>query len=328
MIITQPSYLRFGRTDPKNTFLRYTNIVSDIKKAKYIVINAYSLSEYEKNFGYFEKLLEDNKHFILLVDCTTEMLSSNIDFLLNSIYADRIIIYSNGASTEYYNTLINESRVKHIQEDFFIKYFHFYSPDFTLNEDQGYGKKHYLLLTGKPRIEREAFLSKLYRHKLIPYGNISYFGKTRRNKFNNVQHHNNDYWNFLKEDIKDFKDSLKHNLVLDVDKWKYKHSHNRYYNARPYRDVDFVIVFESDFYQDIIFHTEKSTKPVQLNKKFILINKKGSLADLKQKFLKYHNRDISELTDWIDTSYDNIEDHNERFDYIIQILTQLVLKIV
>ena len=321
MIITQPSYLRFGRTDPKNTFLRYTNIVSNIKKAKYLAIDAYILSEYKHNFGDFEKLLEENKHLMLLVDCSAEMLSGNIEFLLNSSYADRILILSNGASTEDNNILIKESRVKHIQEDFFIKYYHYYIPDLTLSEDQGYGKNHYLLLTGKPKIEREAFLSKLHRHGLTRYGNISYFGKSLRNKFNNVEPPNDKYyWNFLGDHIQEFKDSLESDLVLDVGEWNYTDSHTRFYNARPYQDVDFVIVFESDLYQDIIFHTEKSTKPIQLNKKFILINKKGALADLKQKFLKYHNRDISELTDWIDTSYDDIEDHNDRFDFIVKIL--------
>ena len=321
MIINQPVYLEFGRTDPKVTFLRFTNIVHTLQEAKYLVMNAYTFTDHDNKLDFYEKILAEYKNIKLLVDCSTEMLTSDLKHFTESLYADRILIVSNGVASKTPGIHLSNSKVKHIKEDFFIKYYHYYCPE--LIQNIGVKPNEYLLLTGKPKIEREALLSKLYKKDLLKYGNISYFGKEKRSDFNNPMHIGvREYFDFLKPDIQRFKDSLGSNMVLDQKEWSFDPSHTRYYNGVLYKEVDFIVVCESDFNQHAIFHTEKSTKPIQLNKKFILLNNTGALADLKEKFLKYHGRDISELTDWVDTSYDSIEDLNERMDCIVNLIAK------
>lgn len=321
MIINQPVYLEYGRTDPKVTFLRYTNIVHTLQEAKYLVIDAYTFSKYDNKLDIFETILEEYKNLTLLVDCSTEMLTGDLKFLIESLYSNRILILSNGTSNKTAGIHLANSKIKHIQEDFFIKYYHYYSPE--LKQNIGVNLNQYLLLTGKPKLEREVLLSKLFKKNLLKYGNVSYFGKEENTEFNSTTYLGiEDYFDSYKDDIQSFKNSLGSNMVLDEEHWTFHPSHTRYYNGVLYKQVDFVVVCESDLNQYRIFHTEKSTKPIQLNKKFILLNKAGALADLKQKFLKYHGRDISELTDWVDTSYDSIEDLNERMDCIVNLIAK------
>lgn len=318
MIISQPCFLKFTRTNPNSTFLRFTNIVSNIKKAKYLVLDNYRISEFENNFKYFEKLLEQNSNLEIVVDCSTEILTSGISFLLNTPYASRILVISNGTIDNVDNIALSKSKIKQIREDFFIKYYDYYSPHISAFPNK---RNKYLLLTGKPKHEREVLLTKLYKKNLLKYGNISYFGKEVTCGFNYVPPiDENSYWSFYLKEVEEFKSSLNSNLVVDVQEWNHNDSHARFYNADPYMDVEFVVVVETHPTAQGIFHTEKSTKPVQLNKKFILLNRKGALRDLKHKFLKYHHRDICELTDWVDTSYDDIDDLNERIDYIVDII--------
>ena len=321
MVINQPVYLEYGKTDPKITFLRFTNIVANIQEAKYIILDAYTFKKYENKLDFFENILSQYKNLTLLVDCSTEMLSDDLKFLTESLYANRILIISNGVSEKTPGIRFANSKVKHIQEDFFIKYYHYYSPD--LIQNIGVKSNQYLLLTGKPKIEREVLLSRLFKRNLLKYGNVSYFGKEKTSKFNSsFYQRRKEYFESSKDDIQSFKNSLDTNMVLDQKHWTFYPSHTRFYNGALYKEVDFVVVCESDLDQYRIFHTEKSTKPIQLNKKFILLNKAGALADLKQKFVKYHGRDISALTDWVDTSYDSIEDLNERIDCIVDLIAQ------
>jgi len=81
-----------------------------------------------------------------------------------------------------------------------------------------------------------------------------------------------------------------------------------------------VIVVESDIREGMIFITEKTMKCVQQNKKFILFASSGSLSFIKNKVKLYLNKDITHLTDWCDTSYDNIKDKWERLDKIVNIV--------
>ena len=77
---------------------------------------------------------------------------------------------------------------------------------------------------------------------------------------------------------------------------------------------------ESDVTNDRSFITEKTTKCVQQDKKFILLSSKGMLSKTKNEYQKYHGIDISHLTDWCDTSYDEIDNVWYRIDKIVKIM--------
>jgi hypothetical protein len=113
--------------------------------------------------------------------------------------------------------------------------------------------------------------------------------------------------------------------MLDTTNLNYITSHAREYNADYYKAVDFVIVVESHINvgleQDkVFFITEKISKCIQLDIPFILLGTEGLLRHTKEQAKIHLGKDISHLTDWCDTSYDDIENLWERIDKIVDII--------
>ena len=61
---------------------------------------------------------------------------------------------------------------------------------------------------------------------------------------------------------------------MDVTLFNHKTSHTREYDSTYYDLVDVVLIMESDVTNDRSFITEKTTKCVQQDKKFILSDEK------------------------------------------------------
>lgn len=323
MLITRPVFLHNNCNSPETTFLRFSNIVEDNKNAS-VVISNYNTPELLESL--IKQYTSLNIEREVIIDCSTELINSQtVDVLVNLSKKYRITLYYNNCHRTIDVDKLKSSNITLINKPFFLEYCYYYIPVFVANQSQksNYPSPSYLLLTGKPKFERALFVYKLYQNKLESNGIISYFGVEEKNKFTVITYQeSSENYLFKKyhKEIESFNKSLSKDLTVDELEFTYDISHSRFYNGDLYKLADFVIVLESDLYSDSLFITEKPMKAIMLNKKFIYLAKKGQLFELKRLMLEIHNRDISELTDWIDTKYDDIEDIDEKFDYVIGIM--------
>ena len=104
-------------------------------------------------------------------------------------------------------------------------------------------------------------------------------------------------------------------------------SHSKLFNASLYEAVDFVIVPETGGslgpWQEF-FVTEKTIKCILTNKKFIPVGNQYFLKNLKDYYLTRHNRDISDLVNWYDDSFDSIPTTEKRIEEIVNIVKNTV----
>jgi hypothetical protein len=121
---------------------------------------------------------------------------------------------------------------------------------------------------------------------------------------------------------------LKLPLVADTNQFNMQISHTKKFNAELYNAVDFVIVPETTgcTMQDNFFPTEKTVKCILMNKKFIPLASKGFLRNLKRYYMTEFNKDISHLTDWCDTSFDDITDLEKRTKMVVNIVAHEISK--
>lgn len=128
-------------------------------------------------------------------------------------------------------------------------------------------------------------------------------------------HHNLDL-SFIRDELK----KMNLPLVADTTHFSYKISHTKEFNAALYNAVDFVIVPETTrcTMNGNFFPTEKTIKCINLNKKFIPIASKGFIKNLKKYYKDNFNKDISNLTDWCDTSFDDIISLEERIKRVVK----------
>jgi len=329
VVLNQPCYVKYGNTSPKVTFIRYTNIVSRIKDAEIAVFSTY-VEKSDDLTKAINKVKQVKKSIKIVIDTTTEIFATGmVNELVALTNTDNITIYTNSLQDEQTRYSLHNRGIKLVERDYFLEYMHYYSPA-KLSPKVPF--KHFLLLTGKPKIERAVFLKMLLDNDLLKYGHVSYFGIQKKNSFTKealfYSDMNSKYDEYYRENIDqvtEFNNTFTEDLLVDIPTFNYDISHSRVYNNVPYTSVDFVIVFESDLFTDTIFHTEKPIKPIQLNKKFILIGNKGTLASLKRKVLDLYGRDISPLTDWVNIHYDSIEDINEKLKFIIEEIKQKII---
>lgn len=329
MVISSPCFLKNFSPSPNITNLRYTNIVYSQEEAEYIVYDNYKIEDVLHDEEELKSFFEKNKTKKLLIDNSTELTSSvTTNILLKLPFQKNVVLLTNGAGDDWGDIQLKHSKVNYIVKDFFVEYMHYYSPDFTYTGVTPVKNKVFTLLTGKPKIERSLLLKNLYDNNILKNGYVSYFGigSENQNFLNSTNPSGHLFRQEYVEDINIFHKKLKDNLYVDTSNFNYDISHTRHFRASPYMYSEFIVVCESDLYHPRFFHTEKSIKPIILNKKFILLNNQGSLADLKYKMLKYHRRDISDLTDWVDTSYDSISDLEERIYVISNLIIDNVKK--
>jgi len=111
-------------------------------------------------------------------------------------------------------------------------------------------------------------------------------------------------WNNVSEEEYIELMKLKFPKFVDGD-WKNINAANQY-NLEIYTDSFLSFVTETKFNEDVVFLTEKIFKPLALGHPIILLASAGTLKGLA---------DLGFKTEWcgIDPSYNDIEDHKERF---------------
>jgi hypothetical protein len=217
-----------------------------------------------------------------------------------------------------------------VSTQYFVDYANIYQPSIT---STFVTKKPYLCLTGKLNPSRTFLIALLSKYNLLQHGYVSYFGEDYTalnfnhqiiNDYNNVS--------FLSSSAKDLiRQELTHiklPLVADTAHFSAEISHTKQFNAGLYSAVDFVIVPETTgcAIDGEFFPTEKTTKCINLNKKFIPIASKSFIKNLKNYYKDKFDKDISNLTDWCDTSFDDVSSLEERIKKVVTVATNEISK--
>ena len=327
MEISDPIYFIDNKTYSESTSnVRYLNIVDHPNKSKWVVFKSYDLSReiFRKQVSHFI-----NIGFGCIVDNSAELTNSDlVDFLIGHNNLNEVRILTNGfrdMDSGKIDELISKG-CDIVREDFFIKYGHqYYQPTYTTKK---YPYKQFLMLNGKPKPLRTLLTSLIYNEGLDDYGYISYFTHDRNKNF--YFEKTEDVFDLeltetLKEDVLRGIELIGGERILDCHSFNYTVSHSRRYNADFYASVEFVIVSESDIGEGVRFITEKTLKAIQQNKKFILVSSVGMLKETKRVYKELFGVDISHLTDWCDTSYDDIDNDVERVLKIKDIISNILL---
>jgi hypothetical protein len=135
--------------------------------------------------------------------------------------------------------------------------------------------------------------------------------------------------------LNNFNKTLKHNILnnleyLDTHKAKFLDKRNTkgvvpqncIHDQFVYKTIrnSFVnIVTETTFTTDNFFITEKTIKPIQCFRPFIILSTAGTLDQLKQFGFKTFSQ-------WWDESYDDEPDHTKRFEKICSVIEDVLLK--
>jgi len=324
MLITKKTYHSLGGAcHPQSTMLRFNNVVFDINDAENILFMAYQFNSTEAIDELVTSFKEyENKNIILDFSC--ELFSGELFhrmLLEKSLF--NVVVYTNGKPPDIrdFNPLYDRGcNVRVIP--FFLKYIHYYFPIQVSPHRDRISKNQFLLMVGKLKPERTALVGLLSFYDLLKQNHVSYL--TGESNFGPES--TEDYFNSpeFPEKQKDLVEvglnRLESNLSLDTLFLTYDISHSREYNSDYYYASDFVVVCESDASRDVMFITEKIGKCIQLNKKFILLGSKGLLSYTKEQSKIHLNKDISHLTDWCDTSYDEMGNIWDRVDKISEII--------
>lgn len=321
MIINKKTFI----SEPYNQlgFLRFPNETTLID-AEVVVydIHEFVLTSHKK----IDNLIRNGKS--IYIDGTWEKLEpivlEKIDGLLeiNSVH----YFYCPKASEDHSQVLLSkliQRGLVCVPKQYFINYANYYKP--AVNSAP-MPRKSYLCLTGKVNPTRTFLIALLSEYKLLQHGHVSYFGENHTDpnfdlhkidEFNNADYLSHEAKRRIRKELK----QIKLPIIADVNKFDGTISHTKVFNAWLYFAVDFVIVVETfgctnseDF-----FPTEKTSKCILMNKKFIPIASKGFLRKLKSYYMSEFNKDISHLTDWCDTSFDNESSLEERVKRVVEV---------
>ena len=280
---------------PFNTFLRFKKISDSIEDSQVILIHNPGVHEIQQAHA-----IDPTK--TLIVDFSFE----NIDtFILSQIVklTDNYKVYTNSIYGKNLLDLVDYSKV-HV-EPFFLTHMEHYSPSDvkpTLKE-----RRKFLYMVGKNRPHRVSLLKELFKKNLLSKGYVSYF-------FDKDKNFDPTLPVTLEEEVKHLPSFSK----LDTEAHTAEVSHTLTFNREYYDLVDFVVIGETDFENNRFFFTEKISKCLLLNKKFILLSTPNALSILKERCQRFLNLDISHLTDWVDTSYDSEENLDKRIEMIVK----------
>jgi|TARA_B110000908_G_C10161808_1_gene406403 hypothetical protein len=217
-----------------------------------------------------------------------------------------------------------------VAKQYFINYANIYKP---AANNTPMPNKSYLCLTGKVNPIRTFLITLLSRYKLLQHGHVSYFGENHTdpsfeplkiNEFNNAEYLSRSAKELIRKELT----QIKLPIIADVNKFDAKISWTKEFNAELYNAVDFVIVVETFgcTNSDDFFPTEKTAKCILMNKKFIPIASKGFLRKLKSYYTTEFNKDISHLTDWCDTSFDDLSSLEERVKRVVEVTRNEISK--
>ena len=304
------------------SLLRLNNITS-LKKSKIIIIDFHYF--YEQPNVVIQKYIDSRK--VIYIDSTYELLENIVLEKLDKFSKLNSIHYFYNPREKNYNQrlllkLIDKGLVC-VPKYYFVDYANYYQPDTSATLMPN---KSYLCLTGKVTPSRTFLIALLSNYNLLQHGHVSYFGEdyttmSLNNQiiadYNNASFLSHPAKNIIKEELM----QLKLPLVADTIHFTSEISHTKLFNVELYSSVDFVIVPETLGCTEFgnFFPTEKTAKCINLNKRFIPIANKGFLKKLKEYYKKNFNKDISNLTDWCDTSFDEMSSLEERITQIVKI---------
>ena len=324
MVINDLVYFCSYNHSPLLSFLEFPNQTHNPQTCKTIVMSPYDLN-LDLHSSILMGFLSDG--YKIIFDASTEILGGDtVEFIMGVEDPSDIKVYTN-TYEPHFESDVESIRMRGgsiIIVPFFIKYMDRYKPIYS---NKLIKNKDFLLLSGKSKPTRTSMVGLLSYYNLIKNGHVSFFGNgISDNKCNFFYDQISDYFGVMgvpqdqQEKVRVGLSKLPPKLTLDVNNLTPSISHTRTYNGDYYNFADFVVVVESDVREEIIFITEKTMKCIQQNKKFILFSTSGSLSFIKDQVQLHLNKDISHLTDWCDTSYDNITDTWERLDKVVSII--------
>jgi hypothetical protein len=260
----------------------------------------------------------NENNLILTIDCSTEILPP----IISNWIANKTEIFYNTFESQDTIDYLKKNNVKLYEIPYFLKYMNYYTPIYTNIISE---KKPFLFLGGKPKYHRICLLGLLSYYGLLDYSFYSVFGENK----DFYPHTIDDYFNTnspenQKEKVTIGLSKITIPTILDVSEFNYTVSHTREFNADYYSAVDFVLVTESDMRDNLLFITEKISKCILLDKKFIVLGSCGIIKYTKEQAKIHLGKDISHLTDWCDTSYDDIEDVWKRIGKVVEIINDEV----
>lgn len=308
------------------SFIQVSNLVSD-KEAKIVLFD-----QLEFNFSPVEVIqayLDLDKE--LYIDSTYELMESTTVFKICELKnIDKITYFYNPRTSTDLNQTIELLKIKGltcVPRQYFADYMNVYEPVY---EDKLVNKT-FLCLNGKLTAERIFLVSLLSQYNLLQHGYVSLFDE-KNNLFEcePVEDivNNSTFSTGAKTSMLSEFNKLSLPLTVDTDIMSPEISHSRQFNRDIYDAVDFAIVPETtgNVTRGEFFITEKTIKCILTNTKFIAVACLFYIKQLKEYFYTNFNKDISHLTDWCDTSYDEIENTEERIKKVVEIAHSLVNK--
>jgi hypothetical protein len=311
------------------SFLRLTNVTT-VKDAEIILFDLHAFET--ASIDTIQNFIDLKK--IIYIDSTYELLENSILEKLDRFdKIDSIYYFYNPTDIKRDLTLLS-NLVKRglvcVTAQYFIDYADIYKP--TTNSIP-VPEKSYLCLTGKVNPARTFLIALLSRNKLLQHGHVSYFGenyidqnfdKTKIDEYRDVHIFSPIGKNIIREEL----EQIQLPLVADIDYFNSALSHTKDFNADLYNAVDFVIVPETMgcVLHGHFFPTEKTIKCINLNKKFIPVASQGFLRKLKSYYMTKFNKDISNLTDWYDNSFDDHPSLEERISSVVKIAADEISK--
>jgi hypothetical protein len=168
-------------------------------------------------------------------------------------------------------------------------------------------KNLYLVYNRNPRPHRVNFCIRLMKNDifergLVSLGDLSYYDE----KTYTINPHDEYQFRYLKSNspfLIDSKPNLYYNLACDI-------------TISDYERTFISIISETLMDEDTLFISEKTWKPIMVGHPFIILGNKDSLKYLKSLGYKTFDK-------WIDESYDDILDENERRGAILKELKRL-----
>ena len=325
MILTEPTFFYGGRKFPFDvtlSFIKSSNIVETVEEATCVVFDVVTFPFLDTKNGILTDLIKTNKKIIL--DSTYELLWEPILLkMLEMQNLNNVEYYCIERRPDYAEETISKCidlGLKIYQSQYFADYQEYFKP---LVSDNIIEKKKYVLYTGKTRPERTLLVSLLAQCDLLGYGYVSYFGDDYNEYYKNgkiehvfdlLQVAENEN---LKTKVKEGISKLRLPLKIDVEKLSYGTAHSKNFNADYYLASEFAVVCETNYDHDF-FITEKTTKSILLNKKFLVYGSLNYVSKLKEYYHRKFNRDISHLTDWCDLSYDSEPNKGKRAELIVE----------
>lgn len=269
----------------------------------------------------------------IYIDSTYELMESSVLKILSKYHnLSNVYYFYNPRSPSYCADLVQNLKYKQLKlrpHHYFLTYANEYIPDYNLAP---LPKKRFLCLTGKVNPYRTFLIALLSKHNLLEHGHVSYFGSDHYIDDFCGLYNEEDFEQvpWLSDNSKQFiRDEIKHislPITADVDKFSSVMSHSRSFNAQLYKAVDFAIVPETFgcTVNEEFFPTEKTAKCILMNKKIIPVGSQHFLKNLKNYYKRQFNEDISHLTDWCDTSYDDEPAVENRIKKVVELIASEV----